>query len=100
MTHLYLIERICVKVHPEVRDALDARRPVVALESTIISHGLPRPDNLVIARPIEQAVRSAGAEPATIAVLDGEPHIGPDDTALAVIAGSAEVEKTAFVICR
>ena len=58
-------------VHPEVADALDAGRPVVALESTIISHGLPRPDNLRIAREIEDAVRAGGAVPATIAVVDG-----------------------------
>ncbi|MDQ0796976.1 pseudouridine-5'-phosphate glycosidase [Streptomyces sp. B1I3] len=60
----------------EVRDALDRHRPVVALESTIISHGLPRPRNLAVARELEELVRAAGAVPATIAVLDGRAHVG------------------------
>jgi pseudouridylate synthase len=59
---------------------------VVALESTIISHGLPAPRNVEVARQIEAAVRDAGAVPATIAVLDGEPHLGLDDAALERIA--------------
>lgn len=75
-----------MRIHPEVAEALGAGRGVVALESTIISHGLPRPDNLRIAREIEQSVRSAGAVPATIAILDGQPHIGLDDDALHRIA--------------
>src|SRR4051794_41914928 len=69
-------------VHAEVSDALAAGRPVVALESTIVSHGLPRPDNLRLAREFEAEVRSAGAVPATVAVVDGEPAIGLDDDAL------------------
>jgi pseudouridine-5'-phosphate glycosidase len=80
-------------VLPEVADALAARRPVVALESTIVSHGLPRPDNLRIAREIEQAVRSAGAVPATIAVVDGVARVGLDDDALTTIATSDDVVK-------
>src|SRR6202012_3593873 len=52
------------ELSPPVADALAAGRPVVALESTIISHGLPRPDNLRVAREIEEAVRSGGAVPA------------------------------------
>ena len=80
-------------VHPEVRDALAAGRPVVALESTIISHGLPRPDNLRIAREIEEAVRSGGAVPATIAIIGGEPHVGLNDTALRRVAEGDAVVK-------
>jgi pseudouridine-5'-phosphate glycosidase len=80
-------------VLPEVADALAAHRPVVALESTIISHGLPRPDNLRIAREIEDAVRRAGAVPATIAVVDGWARVGLDDDALTTIATSDEVVK-------
>ena len=80
-------------IHPEVADALAARRPVVALESTIISHGLPHPDNLRIAREIEAAVREGGAVPATIAVVDGEPRIGLDDEALRRVASDADVAK-------
>jgi pseudouridine-5'-phosphate glycosidase len=65
----------------EVAAALASGQPVVALESTIISHGLPRPDNLELARALEAMVRDAGAVPATIAVLDGVVRIGlaPDD---------------------
>ncbi|MFD6026279.1 pseudouridine-5'-phosphate glycosidase [Streptomyces griseoluteus] len=60
----------------EVREATGTGRPVVALESTIIAHGLPRPRNLQVALELEDVVRREGAVPATIAVLDGEPHIG------------------------
>jgi pseudouridine-5'-phosphate glycosidase len=76
-----------------VASALASGQPVVALESTIISHGLPRPDNLRIAREIEQAVREGGAVPATIAIVEGEAHIGLDDAALAQIASSDDVIK-------
>jgi pseudouridine-5'-phosphate glycosidase len=82
-----------VPIHPEVADALAAGRPVVALESTIISHGLPRPDNLRIAREIEDAVRAGGAVPATIAVVDGHPCIGLDEAALDRIANDPAVTK-------
>jgi pseudouridine-5'-phosphate glycosidase len=61
---------------PEVRDAIAFHRPLVALESTVISHGLPWPDNLETARRMEAAVRAAGATPATIAVLRGEVKVG------------------------
>ena len=61
---------------PEVADALSAGRPVVALESTLLAHGLPRPDNRAAADDVEAAVRAGGAVPATIAVLDGVPHVG------------------------
>jgi len=75
------------RVDPEVAVALDTGGPVVALESTIISHGLPRPDNLRIAREIEAVVRKHGATPATIALLDGEVRIGLDEAGLRGIAG-------------
>src|SRR5205823_390350 len=61
---------------PEVAAAHAARRPLVALESTIIAHGLPWPDNFAIARELEAAVRAGGAVPATIAVVDGRCHVG------------------------
>ena len=80
-------------IHPEVADALDAGRAVVALESTIISHGLPRPDNLRIAREIEGAVRESGAVPATIAVVDGVARVGLDDEALERVADDESVIK-------
>ena len=62
----------------EVREALNSGKPVVALESTIISHGLPRPQNLEAAKEFEEILRSAGVTPATIAILDGVPQIGLD----------------------
>lgn len=80
-------------VLPDVAEALADGRPVVALESTIISHGLPRPDNLRVAREIEDAVRAGGAVPATIAVVDGTARIGLDDEALTRIATSDDVVK-------
>jgi pseudouridine-5'-phosphate glycosidase len=80
-------------VHPEVEDALREGRPVVALESTIIAHGLPRPDNLRIAGEIEAAVREHGAVPATIAVIGGHVRIGLDARALATLAGADGVAK-------
>jgi pseudouridylate synthase len=61
---------------PEMRSALDARAPVVALESTIITHGMPYPQNLATAHAVEAEVRKAGATPATIAVLSGRIHVG------------------------
>ncbi|MFG3285951.1 pseudouridine-5'-phosphate glycosidase [Streptomyces sp. NPDC048111] len=73
-------------VSEEVRTALDEGRPVVALESTIISHGLPRPRNLRVARDLEEAVRARGAVPATIAVLDGRALVGLDKGQLERVA--------------
>lgn len=77
----------------EVRDALADRRPVVALESTIIAHGLPRPRNLRVAAELEDIVRAAGAVPATIAVLDGAPHVGLGKAQLERIASDDTVRK-------
>jgi pseudouridylate synthase len=73
-------------VSEPVRQALEAGGAVVALESTIIAHGLPRPRNLEVARELEDAVRAAGAVPATIAVLGGVPHVGLDEDGLRRIA--------------
>lgn len=70
----------------EVREALAAGGAVVALESTIIAHGLPRPRNLEVARELEAEVRAGGALPATIAILDGEVHVGLDEAGLERIA--------------
>ncbi|MFG2046389.1 pseudouridine-5'-phosphate glycosidase [Micromonospora sp. NPDC048935] len=70
----------------EVAAALRDGRPVVALESTIVSHGLPRPENLRVAREIEGAVRDAGAVPATIGMIGGELVVGLDDTQLTRLA--------------
>ena len=71
---------------PEVADALATGKPVVALESTIISHGLPRPRNFEAAKEFEQILRSKGVVPATIAILDGVPRIGLDEDGINRIA--------------
>jgi pseudouridine-5'-phosphate glycosidase len=82
-----------MRVHPDVATALADRRPVVALESTIIAHGLPRPDNLRVARQLEAIVRDRGAVPATIAVLRGEVRIGLGDGDLERLASGDDVAK-------
>jgi len=82
-----------LRVHPEVSEALAFGEPVVALESTIVSHGLPRPDNLEVAREAEAAVRAEGAVPATVAVLDGRVCIGLDAAALEAVASRPGIVK-------
>jgi len=71
---------------PEVSDALARRLPVVALESTIITHGMPWPQNLEMAQQVEAAIRDNGAIPATIAVMGGQIHVGLTDEALRALA--------------
>lgn len=75
-----------ISVSAAVAEALANKRPVVALESTIISHGLPRPRNLEAAKEFEQILMDAGVTPATVAVLDGVPHVGLDDEGVRRIA--------------
>jgi pseudouridine-5'-phosphate glycosidase len=81
------------ELSPAVRDALSAGRPVVALESTIISHGLPRPGNLAAARSFEELLTGAGVTPATIAVIDGVPKAGLSAADLERIALDENVVK-------
>lgn len=76
-----------------VRDALDARRAVVALESAVIAHGLPRPTNLEVARAMEAEVRRAGVVPATIALDAGRAVVGADDALLERLANADGVTK-------
>src|SRR4051794_5077631 len=82
-----------MRIAAEVAEALAAGRPVVALESTIVSHGLPRPRNLELAHQAEAAVRDGGALPATIAMVEGEARVGLDEHALAAIAERDDVAK-------
>lgn len=84
---------ITLQHSPEVREALAAGRPVVALESTIIAHGLPRPRNLAVAEELEELVRAGGVVPATVAVLDGRPHVGLVKDELDRIAQDESVRK-------
>ena len=86
----------------EVAAARASGRPLVALESTIITHGMPWPQNLATARRVEDAVREAGAVPATIAVLDGQLHAGLDAPALEALAqatGVAKLSRADLAVC-
>lgn len=76
--------------------ALKDKSPVVALESTIITHGLPRPKNLEVALEVEQIVTEAGATPATIAVIDGQIHIGLEPDQLTQIANDENILKASI----
>ena len=80
-------------VAPEVADALASGAPVVALESTIISHGMPYPKNVQTAREVEQIIRDGGAVPATVAVLHGVPRIGLGDEELDLLGSDPHVRK-------
>ena len=77
----------------EVRDAFASGKPVVALESTIITHGMPFPRNLETARQVEADIRSEGAVPATIALMDGKMHVGLSDEDLNRLAQAENVMK-------
>jgi pseudouridylate synthase len=78
---------------PEVAAARAAGKPLVALESTIISHGMPYPQNVQTAREVEQVIREAGAVPATIAIIDGRICIGLSDEQLELLGASPEAMK-------
>ena len=82
-----------IKYSTEVSAAIAARTPIVALESTIISHGLPRPSNLLVAQECESIIRARGAVPATIALLDGVVHIGLEASELDAIANRDDISK-------
>lgn len=85
-----------IKLSAEVAEALKAHKPIVALESTIISHGLPRPSNLEVAIECERIVRDAGAVPATIALLDGEILVGLERSELEAIAKRDDISKASI----
>ncbi len=83
------------KYSTEVRSALENGQPVLALESTIIAHGMPYPQNLEFAHEAEEAARNNGAVPATLAILNGEVCIGLDTAQLEILAGDKDVKKVA-----
>jgi pseudouridine-5'-phosphate glycosidase len=82
-----------IKYSAEVSAAIAAATPIVALESTIISHGLPRPSNLAVAQECERIIRQRGAVPATIALLDGVVHIGLEANELDAVANRDDISK-------
>jgi pseudouridine-5'-phosphate glycosidase len=85
-----------IKLSAEVSAAIKAGKPIVALESTIISHGLPRPSNLEVALECERIVRDAGAVPATIALLDGKILVGLERSDLEAIANRDDISKASI----
>ena len=82
-----------LSVLPEVQKALDEGRPVVALESTILSHGMPWPQNLQFGHDVERLIREEGAVPATIAILDGQLKVGLTDAELERMCRADDVGK-------
>jgi pseudouridylate synthase len=87
------VERRNVRLRPEIAEALAWGKPVVALESTLIAHGIPRPHNLELARELEDIVRAEGGVPATVGMLRGAAVVGLDDAELERIASNPDVPK-------
>ena len=85
-----------IRYSNEVGAALRSGAPLVALESTIISHGLPRPTNLTVARDVEEIVRAHGAIPATIAIIDGEIHVGLEEQEIIRVANEEGISKASI----
>jgi len=85
-----------IKIQPEISDALAAGKPLVALESTIISHGMPYPQNIKTALEVESVIRHNGAIPVTIAILDGKMCVGLDRNQLEKLANSPNVWKVSL----
>ena len=91
-----------LKLSPAVAEALETGAPVVALESTIITHGMPWPQNLEMARKVEDTIRAEGAVPATIAVIDGALCVGLEDAQLEALAqarGVAKLSRADLAVC-
>lgn len=87
---------LVIRYSKEVQAALAQNAPLVALESTIISHGLPRPTNIEVALAVEEIVRAHGAVPATIAIIDGEIHVGLESNSLERIANDSSILKASI----
>jgi len=91
-----MMDKAFFDLSPEVQSALAANKPLVALESTVIAHGLPRPQNLETAHRLEQIVREAGSLPATIAILEGRFCVGLNDEQVRFVAESEEIRKVSI----
>lgn len=85
-----------IEIHPEVQEALANNKPIVALESTIIAHGMPWPKNVVTALAVEDMVRKNGATPATIAILDGKCYVGLNDQQIEYLGKAPDVWKVSL----
>jgi pseudouridine-5'-phosphate glycosidase len=90
------MDRALLTFNSEVESAISSNKPIVALESTVIAHGLPRPQNLELARKLEQIVRAAGAVPATIAILDGKLRVGLTAEQVRFIAENDDIKKVSI----
>jgi len=90
------MDNTIIKLTAEVSSALESNKPVVALESTVIAHGLPRPQNLETAHRLEQIVREAGAVPATIAVLAGQLSVGLTEDQIRFVAEDERIKKVSI----
>src|SRR6185369_9481162 len=82
-----------LNIATDVATAIHEQRPVVALESTVIAHGLPRPQNLQTAHRLQEMVRETGATPATIAIIDGKPSVGLNDDQINALANNSGIKK-------
>lgn len=94
-----------IEIHPEVKDALNSGKPVVALESTIISHGMPYPENIETAKKVEEIVRENGAVPATIGIIKGKLKVGLTEEELNFMGKSKDILKASrrdipFIVSR
>ena len=90
------MDKALLTLDPEAESAISSNKPIVALESTVIAHGLPRPQNLELARKLEQIVRAAGAVPATIAILDGKLQVGLTEEQVRFIAEDDDIKKVSI----
>ena len=90
------MDKTLFSLSPEVESAHLSKKPIVALESTVIAHGLPRPQNIGTARRLEQIVKDAGAVPATIAILNGQLRVGLSDEQTRFIAENDEIKKVSI----
>lgn len=87
------MDHLSTKYATSLKEGIQSGKPIVALESTVLTHGLPRPQNLQLARDMEQAIREGGATPATIGFLDGKLHVGLNDQELNRLANEENVYK-------
>ena len=85
-----------IKVNPKIKEALESNRPIVALESTLISHGLPYPENIHVAKESIKAVEDSGSVAATIGIINGDIIIGLNDNEIEILATSKNVEKVSL----
>lgn len=93
---MVIMDKALLNISPEVESALRSKKPIVALESTVIAHGLPRPQNLETAQHLERIVREAGSLPATIAILHGQLQVGISSDQLRFLAQNEDIKKVSI----